>query len=1054
MIGRERELELLLTGLDGLRSGRGRLFLLTGEPGIGKTRLADELCERAAARSAHCAWGAAWDGGGAPAYWPWIQALRALRAHFGDPDTRLQRDLGPLWGEGAGDDDEHARDPEMVRFRRFDALRAVLASASSNAPVVLVLDDLHAADRGSLLALQFLARALRECPVLIVGTHRDAEARLDRAVGEMLARVAREGTTIALRRLDEPHVAELMGDLDHITPELIAAVHETSGGNPLFVEEVVRWVRMGGDTREVPDGVRAIIDDRIGRLDENARAVLGMLAVLGREADWDTLAYVARLEVAALRTHLRTAALAGIVTIGPIRVRFAHALFRESLYSHLEAHRAQEIHLHAAEALSRDPTTAHAESVARHRIAALPCGDAAQTVAACMRAAHRAVRALAFDRAAALFEGALNALQLLPPDPVQRVDAMLGLSEALGRAGATERGGAVCLAAAEAARAMGDGARLCAAALAYGAQFRIGLVDPVLVSLLEEGLAALAPSDRALRARVMARLAAAQQPAPEPRRPVAQAREAIALAREVGDPETLLLTLFTAGSALVDYAPPAERARLNREIVALALPRSELVIAQHAYLRLAVDYLELGDIAGADLAVAANERLGQALGHARWRWRGPLLRSMRALMDGRWDDSDAAIAEAMRLAQQAEDSNATTGIALHRVGALLAREAASVAEADALWTPAMDRLGFASTWMPVLRAATAARLGHVEIARTAVLSPPPGAAAMHDDPMYLSLIGEILAESAQHEKAEEVLPHAEMYAADYLTWGVFGLIWAGPRSRMVASVLRGLGRWDEAATMLEDALANVDAIGARPLATRVRLELAIVLSRRELSGDAARARILLDEATEIAKPLQMTHLLARIRAISDAMRAEPARTQPAGLAVAMRREGELWVIAYGDQIAHIRHSRALDILAQLVASPGREFHVLDLAAGGDAADLIDIGDAGEALDEQAKASYKQRIVELDVALAEAERWADSARRERLQAEAEFLREELARASGVGGRDRRAARAAERARVNVQKRVRGAIQRIGEVHPELGRHLQEHITTGVYVSYTL
>src|SRR5688572_14649071 len=263
MIGRERELDLLLEGLDALPSGRGRLFLLAGEPGIGKTRLADELCKRATERGAHCAWGAAWDGGGAPAYWPWIQALRALRVHFGEPDTRLRRDLGPLWDEGAGEDDEHGRDPEMVRFRRFDALRAVLASASARAPVVLVLDDLHAADRGSLLALQFLARALRQCPVLVLGTHRDAEARLDPAVGEILSRIAREGTSIALRRLDEPHVAHLMGDLDHVTPELVASVYEASGGNPLFVEEVVRWVRMGGHTREVPDGVRAIIDDRV-----------------------------------------------------------------------------------------------------------------------------------------------------------------------------------------------------------------------------------------------------------------------------------------------------------------------------------------------------------------------------------------------------------------------------------------------------------------------------------------------------------------------------------------------------------------------------------------------------------------------------------------------------------------------------------------------------------------------------------------------------------------------------------------------------------------------
>jgi hypothetical protein len=157
-------------------------------------------------------------------------------------------------------------------------------------------------------------------------------------------------------------------------------------------------------------------------------------------------------------------------------------------------------------------------------------------------------------------------------------------------------------------------------------------------------------------------------------------------------------------------------------------------------------------------------------------------------------------------------------------------------------------------------------------------------------------------------------------------------------------------------------------------------------------------------------------------------------------------------LAYGAEVTQLRHSRALEILEQIVACPGREFHVLDLAARGDPNDLIDVGDAGEALDDKAKASYRKRIGELDEELAEAEHWADSARRERLQAEAEFLRQELARALGTAGRDRRAARAAERARVNVQKRLRGAIQRIGEALPDLERHLQDSVTTGLYVSY--
>ena len=139
----------------------------------------------------------------------------------------------------------------------------------------------------------------------------------------------------------------------------------------------------------------------------------------------------------------------------------------------------------------------------------------------------------------------------------------------------------------------------------------------------------------------MARLAAAQQPAPDPQVPVGQARQAIALARASGDAETLLVTLYTAGSALVDYASAEERLPLSRELVALALPRGELTIGQRAYARLAVDCLELGALAEAEVAIAAHERLGQALGHPRWRWRSALLRSMHALLVGRWQDAEA-----------------------------------------------------------------------------------------------------------------------------------------------------------------------------------------------------------------------------------------------------------------------------------------------------------------------------------------------------------------------------------------------------------------------------
>jgi hypothetical protein len=1063
-VGRDRELVQLVEafaalgrgavrGLDGAPKSRGQLFVIAGEPGIGKSRLCDELVREVQRQGAHVAWGAAWDGGGAPAYWPWVQVVRALRPALPAFDDRLQAELGPLADERISE--ELGGDVELMRFRRFDALRSVLSAAAARGPLVVVLEDIHAADVATLQALRFVARALRSLPLLLLATQRDA-AWVAPELAEPVAQIAREGTTLALGRLERGDVATILADLEPVPEALVDDVFQVSGGNPFFVSETLRAVRMGAEPRAPGSGVGTIVRERLSRLGAAARDALESAAVLGREVSLATLAHMGSCSASDLEASLREPRQAGIVEVDGAVLRFCHALFREGLYDDLLPERRVVLHLRAGEALARRTTLgleASDESVARHLLAALPAGDVEQALDWALRAGRSALGALAFDRAATLLEGALVALERLPADPGRRIDIMLLLAEALAASGGGERGRTLCSAAAREARASGDGARLARAALAFGSQLRIAVVDRELIALLGEALALLDAGDRRLRARVLARLAAAQQPAPDPEVPMREARAAILLARESGDPDTLLAVIYTAGSALVDYAPPAERLALARELTALALPRGELVRAQQGYARMTIDLLELGNITAAELAVAAHEQLGEALGHARWRWRSSVMRSMLALMAGRWEEAERAQAQAALLAEASDDPNALTTLAYHRMGALRAREAASAVDLSSLWESSLQVLEGGEALRAALGASLLARCGDLPGARRLLGTVDLDHAYFRHDVAVLSVLIDAIALTGNRPLAERFLPIVEHHAERFelVSWGVFGMVWEGPIDRWRALLLGLVERWDAAVDACERALGSSETLGARPLAARLRLELAALLRKRNGEGDAVRARSLVAHAHAQAAELAMTHL-ARAAEAAGALEGVATRSAPAPApALSLEREGELWRVAWGGKEARLKHSRSLELLQQLVESPGREFHVLDLAGGRNA---MDAGDAGPALDEAAKRDYQRRIRELGAELDEAEGWADVGRCERLRAELEFLRVELARGVGLGGRNRRSSSAVERARVNLQKRLRSAVRRIAAVLPELGEHLDAQVKTGTYVSYRL
>ncbi len=253
-VGRQREMDTLTAALEDARSDRGRLVMLVGEPGIGKTRTAQELAAYAETQGVRVLWGRCHEYQGAPPYWPWIQAIRAY-ARERDPEQLLaEMGSGAAYISQIAPDIQQQQpqvsppatteDPEQARFRLFDSVASFFKNASRQQTLVIVLDNLHWADKSSLLLLEFVAQELGESPLLVVGTYRDVDLSRQHPLFETLGELAREGRfqRVLLRGLSQEDVGQFIESATGIRPAsgLVRAVYAQTEGNPFFIIEVVR----------------------------------------------------------------------------------------------------------------------------------------------------------------------------------------------------------------------------------------------------------------------------------------------------------------------------------------------------------------------------------------------------------------------------------------------------------------------------------------------------------------------------------------------------------------------------------------------------------------------------------------------------------------------------------------------------------------------------------------------------------------------------------------------------------------------------------------------
>jgi len=1109
LVGRDGELAELLAGLEDAACGAGRLFLLAGDPGIGKSRLAGEAAARARDRGITVAWGRCWEAGGAPAYWPWVQALRALVRGVGREELVPQLGAGApfvaqIVAEVAEMLPEVGPPPPMgaeaARFRLFDAVAAFLRNAGAGRPLMVVLDDLHAADAPSILLLRFVARELGEARVLVLGAYRDMELDRGHPLAVALAELSREPATrhVRLSGLDEAGVAGLIYEVTGVMPGegVAVAVHRDTEGNPLFVGEVARLLAAEGRLERagdpaglglaVPEGIREVIGRRVARLPERCGRVLGLTSVFGRDFWLPALERLCGVGAGELLDSLDDGIAAGLVATvpgAPGRLRFTHALIRDTLYEAIPAGQRLRLHQQAGQALEAfyqpdlDP---HLAELARHFFEAAAVGEAGKAVGYAERAGHRALALLAYEEAARLFRMALAALALAgPPGQDQaRCRLLLGLGDALTRMGERRAARDELLRAAGIARRYQMAKELGRAALAYaGGTFERGASDPQVIPLLQDARAMLAEEQGAgpVRARVLAALAVALRDQPDRGPRDALSREAVALAQASGDPPTLGYTLSCRLNALMGPGDPPGRLAVAEELRSVARAVQDRHLESAAEYNRAMVFLETGRIAEYRQALDAVQRLAAELGQPALRFLATAVQASLALLEGRLADAEALVESALRSGGSSMPWDAVIFSRVQRFALRL--EDGRLAELE----PAIRRSVEEFPTRPLfgcLLARLLTELGDQDQARSVfeqLAAGRFGGIPVNNDLLlslsHLAEVAWFLRDAGSGEVLHALLlPYRGLVVDTQETS-------TGAVDRYLGLAALTAGDLDSAARHLHDALDLNTRIGARPWAARTQADLAGLLLARDQPGDRDQAIELLGAALGTAKLLEMT-AFAR-RAGDDLARVggdtPPGQTPPRAARAAdgiaswsvCRREGEYWSIAFAGQGFRLKDVKGLHYLAYLLRNPGREFHVLDLAAAGQGVpaggprtsparddDLrpARLSDTGPVLDEQAKAAYRARLRELEEELAEATSWADPVRAARARQEMQFLADELAAAVGLGGRDRRTGSAAERARVNITRAIRAAVARIRAHSPALADHLDATIHTGTFCCY--
>lgn len=894
-VGRESELAMLRSALGRASATGGGLVLVVGEPGIGKTRLAETLLAEAQRAGMDVREACSREGPGVPAFWLWARVLRGyadtwdpqqLRSALGSGATELGR-IAPELRETLQLELPESADSEETRFRLFDALGGFLQRASRIRPQVILLDDLQWADSDSLAALAFLARELRRERVLFLATAREVDVERRQPLQDLVIEYAKNDALlrVTLGGLTPSEVGLLVEAHTGVRPpdELVALLHRKAGGNPFFISQVLALAPVVGegaaggpagaflDHLALPAGMQRVASKRLAGLAPACREALEVAAVAGTEFSFALVAQAHGGERGGLLEALDEGAAQGVVArteADSSRWRFLHDLLREVLYAELPGPRRATLHRRVAEALE----ALHAghlppvvPALAHHYGEAAPLLGASQAVHYAKWAGDLARQAAAYAEATVQYERALRALALGPPAPRRRAELLVCLAHALQSAGRNLRARKAYEEAAAVARSEADAPLLAFSALGF-ADFFMLMADSAAIALLEEALALLGPEDSLLRSRLQSALAVQLAGIPERQEEAARlAAESEASARSLGSGRSLAAALL-AQSSLERMRPggrPSRRRALATEAAAAIRGRGETTFEVMASLARHGALLEMGDLPAADIELARLEKGVKRLHAPYWRNLIPFLQAGRAMLEGRFEEA-VPLGEAAFGSPELYD----TPNPHYRAPVMLAvryeqdRSAELFAHSDGLAEVYPDSFGPRAT-----RVLGLAEVGRADEARSELealaeegLAALPGTLEWM---LVLAILAEACVDLGHAQIARMLYAILEPRAEDWIVAGN-GRYCAGPVALHLGKLALTFGDLDAAEQHLEAALEQVDKMRSPPWRAHVLATLALVCERRATATARRRGKTCAREATAIAEDLGMARVLRRL----------------------------------------------------------------------------------------------------------------------------------------------------------------------------------------------